>query len=45
MDMNGRKGIFRVCVDIYSHSCSKLECLHENNELSQRSQLAVVLFQ
>jgi hypothetical protein len=34
MDMNGSKGIFRMCIDVYLHSCSELEYPHGSNELS-----------
>jgi hypothetical protein len=34
MDMNGSKGIFRVHIDVYPHSCSELVCPSESNELS-----------
>jgi hypothetical protein len=33
MDMNGSKGTFKVRIDVYLHSCSKLECLCLSNEL------------
>jgi hypothetical protein len=33
MDMNGSEGILRVSIDIYLHSCSELEYLHESNKL------------
>jgi hypothetical protein len=32
MDMNGYEGIFRVSIDVYQHSCGKLECLGEGDE-------------
>jgi hypothetical protein len=34
MNMSGSEGIFRVHIDVYLYSCSKLEHLHESNELS-----------
>jgi hypothetical protein len=34
MDMNGCEGIFRVSVDVYLYSCSKLECLPEGDKFS-----------
>jgi hypothetical protein len=33
MDMNGSKGMFRICIDVYPHSCSELDHPHESNEL------------
>jgi hypothetical protein len=34
MDMNGSEGIFRVSVEVYPYSCSKLEHLHEGDMFS-----------
>jgi hypothetical protein len=30
--MNGCEGIFRVNIEVYSYSCSDLECPHEGDK-------------
>jgi hypothetical protein len=34
MDINGCEGIFRVSIDVYPHSCSKLEGPGEGDKFS-----------